>query len=211
MGIVHYETCTTGDPMTRNTVRLADLASITGRTRDAIRALQNTGATPWDDEAFPKQGYRRYDGLHALTLVLQEMLTAQGISASQAAEFVNAQLANVERFLNELQTGDMTPRFVAAIYVAEEDDFGTQWLPVVYWGTGTADELMDAFAGELKATSKTVEKRGVAGTVRRIGGPHVSVAPISEAYRLLRHRAEAAGFMVDGRRIFRIEQGEDSE
>lgn len=199
--------------MTTHTVRLADLASITGRTRDAIRALQNTGATPWDDEAFPEQGYRRYDGFHALTLVLQEMLTMQGISASQAAEFVNAQMANVERFLKELQTGDIIPRFVAAVYVAEEDDLGTHWFPIVYWGTGTTDELMDTLAGVLKSTSATVEKRrfGKEVTVRQIGGPHVSVAPISEAYRLLRHRAEAAGFMVDGWRIFRIEKGEASQ
>jgi len=196
--------------MTNYTVRLSDFASITGRSRDAIRGLQNTGSAPWDDDAFPEKGYRRYNGQHALALVIAEMLTAQGVNASDASEFVISQSGNIGRFLDEVEAGaGITPRFIAAIYVAEEDSFmGVRWTPTVYWGTGTADELQGAIIGAIDGVGREKTIRNGQSTIRQIGGPHVSVAPISEAYRLLRNRAEASGFIVDGRRIMRIKESE---
>lgn len=189
--------------MNRGTVRLSDLSRITGRTPEGIRSLQKREWTPWDEDIFSEATQRRYDSTHALGLVLQEMLAAQGLTAEFAAEVLRGDAHNLSRFFGEVEAGQaMTPRFVAVLSVALQDDFGVFWRPTLLAGMGTRDELANAFRAALDATGRTRE--APKGTERQIGGPNVAVASINEAYRLLKSRAEAAGFAIDGRRILRL-------
>jgi len=180
---------------------MSDLAAITKRTRDSIRNMQNQDATPWDDDVFEKGKNRRYTGYHALTLVIAEMLAVQGLSAAQASEATFTQRSNIETFLDEIEAGaPITPRFVAMVSIAKADRSipGLHWTPTMYWGTGTAEELRNEITSHISDDMTTVSN-----------GPHVAVASVASAYRILKGRAEAAGFLIDGRRILRLSQ--DSE
>jgi hypothetical protein len=179
---------------------MASLAAITGRTTGTIRKMQNEAATPWDDDLFEKGKNRRYTGYHALTLVIAEMLALQGLSAAQASEVTLIQRANIETFLDEIEAGGpITARFVACISRARTRDHpiftGLSWVPMMYWGYGTAEELRDVIASQITDDVTDLSN-----------GPHVAAAPMASAYRILKGRAEAAGFLIDGRRILRLAQ-----
>lgn len=192
--------------MKTGTVRLQALSDLTRRPREAIRNAQKTGAAPWDEAEFEDAPQRRYDGFHALALVLAEGLMAQKCSMELAGEFVRAHEAPINLFLSEVsEGGPITPRFVLALQRAVEDSWtGPMWEPVLLIGTGTEREVIDAIADEIKGVGHIRETRGGKSERRVISGPWSAVVSIPEAYRLLRQRAEAAGFVVDGRRIFRI-------
>ena len=64
---------------------------------------------------------------------------------------------------------------------------------------------MDFIGGEMKAVGRESKTRNGRSEERVITGPSIAIVSIPETYRLLRARAEAAGFVVDGRRIFKIE------
>ncbi|MCE6951693.1 hypothetical protein LAZ29_12220 [Cereibacter sphaeroides] len=177
------------------TIKLTDLAGITGRSRDAIRNMQARGLLPWQDER--QQGaYRRFDGTHALALIVAEVLQSQNIPAVEVAEFVICQRHAVGAFLDAADAGAELPDlFVSAILRAVEDPNTVQWMPVHGIHYGTDEELRDFFASELAMVGKTSAGK------RIIGGPLVAVASLREAYRILRIRADAAGFAIMGRRI----------
>ena len=194
-----------------STVRLDVLAKINGRfTREAIREMQKAETTPWDDAGFPEDGYRRYDGSHALSLVLLDMLTArepegkfQGISVADSAETVVMAQHLIGKFLDAIEDHHQGPHlFVWRLSLLIEDS-----LTGVYWrreeGTeGTAEEIAHTVQRSLEqAVQVRTDESG--RTKRLIGGPYLSVASITEAYRLLQHRARQAGYVVIGRSICR--------
>lgn len=188
------------------TVFLTDLARIAGRTRDTVRNMQNRDGTPWDDAEFADHPRRRYGVRHALALILCEMLEAQRINTSDAAEFVRAQPFAVDKFFADLSGGDTVARFVVAAYLADEIDGHMTWTKVFLAGYGTAEEVSALFAGELERTGRetTRERLGDTVTVRRVGGPLVAVASIPEAFRILTGRAAKAGFAVQGDGFMRL-------
>ena len=190
-----------------NTVFLSDLARISGRTRDAIRNMQNRDGTPWDDDEFADQSRRRYGVKHALSLILCEFLESQRITATDAARFVKSQRSVVSRFLSDLAAGDATPRFVTAAYAGDEAEGRVIWTPIFLASYGTAEEVSDLFAGELGriGSEKTRNKFGDEITVRRVGGPIVAVASMQEAFRILKIRAAMAGFEPTGEGFKRID------
>jgi hypothetical protein len=187
-----------------NTVTLGDLAAITGRPRDTIRNMQNRDGTPWDDDALKTGGIRRYAVDQALALIVCEMLEQQGFKVSDAAQFVRTQTRALVLFLDNLPLGDEADaRFVIALRVAVEDSqIGVSWQNQFLVGYGTHDEIADHIAGALDRVGSEV--RGGTSRRRTIGGPHIGVAPVAEAYRLLRARAESAGFRIDGRDITEV-------
>lgn len=188
-----------------DTVTMGDLGPITGRTRDAIRNMQNRGCTPWDDEALRQPGkVRRYSGEHALALVVCEMFEAQGFNVADAAEFVRAQSRVIALFLDELEQAPQAPqpRFVVALLMAVSDGLtAARWEKQIPVGYGTKAETEDLIIGNLERVGREVATRQGATSKRYIGGPHVAVAPVAEAYRLLTERARAAGYVIEGRRI----------
>ncbi|RRH68327.1 hypothetical protein [Falsigemmobacter faecalis] len=198
--------------MTIGTVRLQALSDITRRPREAIRNAQKLGAAPWDEEEFTETSQRRYDGFHALALVLAEGLMAQKCSMELAGEFVRAHHEAISLFLHETTEGSLiTPRFVLGLQRGIEDSlFGVSWMPVSMCSYGTEEEILSAIEAEIKAVSRVSEAHGGHGKRRIISGPWIATVSIPEAYRLLKVRAEAAGFVVDGRRIYKIAK-DDSE
>lgn len=131
---------------------------------------------------------------------------AQKCSMELSGEFVRAHSAAIDLFLNEVSESRLvTPRFVLALQRAVEDTWtGPSWEPVILIGTGTESEVIEAIADEIKGVGLARQTRGGASERRVISGPWSAVVSIPEAYRLLRQRAEAAGYVVDGRRIFKI-------
>lgn len=199
--------------MSPGTVRLQALSDLTRRPREAIRNAQKSGAAPWDEAEFEDAPQRRYDGFHALALVLAEGLMAQKCSMELAGEFVRAHEAAINLFLAEVAEGrPITPRFVLAMQRAIEDSWtGAVWEPVILIGTGTEDEVIRTIEAEIRAVGSARETRGGKSERRMISGPWIATVSIPEAYRLLRLRAEAAGFVVDGRRLFKIATAVEGE
>ena len=192
------------------TVRLNDFANILNTTRDIIVNAQKQDREPWDASEFPQGQHRRFDGSHALAWVLLEMLNAQGVDMATSAQAVFSQRGSLGRFMDALdQSQPQPPFFVASISVAEEEHrngelWVSRWLPTFAGVILTADDLSQFVAEEIAKTGRVTEFPEKHRTVRRIGGPRVAIASITEAYRLLRQRAELAGFVIDGRKIHRI-------
>lgn len=194
--------------MTHNTERQEVVAQITGRSVASIRHMQAHRYAPWFDEEFETGKHRRYSAQHALALVLAEMLTKQGITAEDASEFVRHHTEHVVRFLGKTEQGEAAePESVIALYEGIEDSLtGPRWQKSL--GFGGTDEVVQAvFASALARVGKTRE-RDNGRTLRNFGGTKLAVASIPEAYRVLKSRAKAAGFGIDGRRIYKLEAGE---
>lgn len=195
------------------TLRLADLAEVAGTTRDAVRNMQNFQRTPWPEDGKPAGTHRRYDAGHALRIVLMEMLVAQGLTQATAAEDLQSQSFVIDRFVAAQDAHrQIAPLFVYSLRVAHEDTWtGPRWTPTV-GGTGTAEEILDfvRFAFDRTGHERPDEDHPDRVT-RQIGGPWLAVAPLAEAWRLLRYRARRAGYAIDGRRIVRVttEPGRD--
>lgn len=192
--------------MPLGTVRLQALSDLTRRPREAIRNAQKQGAAPWNEAEFEDAPQRRYDGFHALALVLAEGLMAQKCSMELAGEFVRAHELAINKFLDEVTEGhSITPRFVLALQRAVEDSWtGAMWESVILIGTGTEDEVIRTIEAEVRGVGRVRKTRDGRSECRVISGPWIATVSIPEAYRLLRQRAEVAGFVVDGRRIFKI-------
>lgn len=185
-----------------STVMLSNLALITRRPVDTIRNMLNRDGTPWRDEELKGEGHRRYAGKHALSLILCEMLESQGFSVPNAAEIVREQSRVADLFLADLESEDEAqPRFVLALRMAVEDSLtGAYWQGASYVNRGTLEEVQASIASSLNSIGRVYTDEG-GGTQRTIGGPHIAVAPVAEAYRLLQLRAKAAGFTVAGNQI----------
>ncbi|MFD1193348.1 hypothetical protein ACFQ3C_01520 [Seohaeicola saemankumensis] len=198
----------------KHTVRLTALAEISGRTRDTIRALQNRQITPWDDTEFADQpGYRNYTGLHALTLVLAEMLSGMNIHADRAAELVRDNLHVVNKFLDGIDKGKgVQPLFIANIVTLEFDSWvGRNWKETELLSTGTFEEIANTFAAKGELAGQEKQTRGGRSIERSTGVINVAVVALAEAYLILKERAEAAGFVLDGRKIYKIKDAETEE
>ena len=202
--------------MTLGTVRLQAVADITGRPKESIRNMQAQGIAPWPDDADRDVAQRRYDGTMALALVLVDTLMDQGCSLQVAGECVRNHSAVISLFLDEVENHQpVTPRFLAYIAHAVEDSLtGTAWVPVMVAGaSGTEDELMGIIGAELAGAGKLTATRDGRTTRRHLGGLRIASMSIPEAYRLLRMRAKAEGYVVDGRAILKLsdkrEGGED--
>jgi hypothetical protein len=192
--------------MKPSTVRLTPLSAITRRPVEAIRNIQKSKDAPWYDEGFHDGAQRRYTGYEALALVLAESLMAQGCNVALAGEFVRAHQKAIDLFLDEVEGAhSITPRFVFALQMAIEDDWtGPNWIPTILLGTGTSDEVQDCYVMALNSVGRVRPTRDGRTTQRVIGGPWTATVSIPESYRLLRLRAKAAGYLVDGRSIFKI-------
>ena len=193
-------------------VRLSAFAEITRHTRDMIRNRENKGDAPWRDAA-PDGGQRRYNAFHGTALILSEMLTAQGVSLADAGVCVRTQEAALSAVFKAINEGRPEDRFVTAMYDCEEDPIaGPRWILTPYsLGAGTAEEIAAAVASSLGKVGQDLYMTSRYGPARRIGGPHLSVASVLEAYRLLKIRAKEAGYIVDGLDIHKIAKGEDED
>ncbi|MFC5738045.1 hypothetical protein [Sinirhodobacter huangdaonensis] len=193
--------------MASTTVRLDPLSKITHRPKEAIRNIQKGKDAPWhDEEEFGDATQRRYTGFHALALVLAEMIGAQGCSVSLTGEFMRAHKSAINKFLDEIE-GDLPPkpRFVLALQTAIEDEWvGITWQPMILCGYGSVEEVESAIAAEIAKVGRVIETRDGRVKDRVVGGPWIALASIPEAYRLLRQRAKAEGYMIEGRQIFKI-------
>jgi len=192
------------------TVRLTDFADLTGRPRETIRNLTKAGALPWPEDGAPEGGHRRFDGAHAFALVTAEVLVAQGGTFEASSEVVRARFDLLETFLTAVERGaDLPQTFIASWRVPEECSLsGPRWTPILGIG-GAAEELVEAFRHDLAQVGQVREAHNGRATVRRIGGPNVALVSLPECYRLVQLRARAAGFVVDGRRIARVEGARD--
>ena len=187
-------------------IRLAELATITGRTRESIRNITKARHTPWDESVFGDAGQRRYDGGHALALVVMEMLTEQGFRLREAAEAVATHKKVLAAFLDEVEASDnpagCAERFVAGMRVCEEDDqTGRLWYPFFSFAGGDAEGILHAVSQQIARTGETSLSHGGKRLNRRIGGPHLAIAPVKECYLILRDRASRAGYEIVGRNI----------
>lgn len=195
------------------TIKQADLCKITGRTVDNIRHMQAHKYTPWDDTEFPPGKHRRYTGFHALTMILAEKLAEGGFTAASAAEFVNMQRRAIDKFLDMIEQGAVgEPLHVAAISELREDSMiGERWVPTLFWGTGTTEQLSDVFSSIIERAGTVHKTRQGKTTERCTGILKVASVPLAEAYRILKDRAEAAGYVVDGRKVHKIAEGDTEE
>jgi hypothetical protein len=187
------------------TVNFSALAAITRRTPDQIKALNRADCPLWTDADFPgatEGKRRRYDASHALRVLLVEALTSRGETTDRAVEAVTSQANVIDLFLSELAEGRAQPRFILLLTMVEEDSmFGARFGHDVRGGYGTPEEIGAAITAGLARVGRTVETRDGRSTRRTIGGPFAAVASVNECFRLLKLRAEAAGYLIDGRRI----------
>lgn len=177
------------------TASMSELAALTGVTRDMIRDRINKGGLPWEDSKEPEK-HRRYTGFHVLALLVAKMLEAQGLSVAMAAEAVQAQKSTIDRFF---AGGAQEQLFVAVMSQAiEVPDGPLRWVPTIYWGYGTPDELRDLVAAAIAQTGT------ISGTGSRyVGGPALHSVMLGEAYRIAQIRAAQSDFMLDGTEIHR--------
>lgn len=199
--------------MSEFTVRLQDAANITQRSRESLRNGQKSADEPWYQDAFPEGQHRRYNGEHLLRLIIMEMLVKQGCEMAIAAQFVRSQGDAISLFLAEIADfSQPLDRFVWVLQVAHEDEWtGPRWDPRLPSGSGTKEELLIAFTEAVEATGKISGSRDGRSKIRQIGGPSLSVASIPEAYRLLKHRAKAAQFLIEGDRVIQIVEATGDE
>ena len=142
------------------------------------------------------------------------MLRKQGCTVSLAGEFTRAHKGAINLFLDDIEADrPAEPRFVLALQTCIEDSLaGTRWRPTLLIGTGTEEEIVRTFRAALQKAGATDKTRKGATEERMIGGPWVVCVPIGEAYRLLKQRAKVAGYVVDGRAIYKIAaQANDAE
>lgn len=180
-------------------LRLADLAALTGITEASIRHMQSHGYTPWDDSEFPAGKHRRYEGSHALCLTATSILTTQGLQLGAACEVVNEQYALVTRFLDVIASGHPpAPLIIARIsYLAEDRRLdGLREYPISNATDGSADSITAAVTRFLK------HRIGEESAHERIiSGPRITTVSLPEAYGLLQRRALAQGYQVNGREV----------
>lgn len=191
-----------------STIRLSDLAAITGTTRDAIRDAQRLARTPWDEEEFSDAKQRRFGGAHALAMILLEMLAAQGFVLADAAEHVRTQMGVIRRFLDDAAYGSAQDAVLVAARVPVFDSLtGARWVNHVSTEWGAAEDIGGWVTEQIGKIGRVVTTRDGNSTVRTIGGPHLAVASVAEAYRTLKARAEQAGYIVDGHVVFAKGEG----
>lgn len=182
-------------------VGFSPLGTITGRTPDQLKNMGRLPTPPWEDDEFQEGKRRQYDASHALRLILMETLTEQGASMSGAAEAVSYQASAIARFLAAVEAHEPLPAlFVGHLRYKSEDRTGARWTSRSM-GLTTAEEISEAVAGVLSAMGTTTTGRI---PERIVAGPSLAVASIGEGYRLLKERAAAAGYAVDGRSILRV-------
>lgn len=193
------------------TVRLEELAALSGIARDSIKDCQKVNRTPWDDSEFSRDRRRRYDARHAVGLVLREMIAGYGFTLGDAAEAIAFQVDVIDRYLNAAQAGGAAEAYIVAARIPVLDSLtGARWKPHFADDWGTADAIATFLREGLARVGRVRKTRDGQTEERIIGAPHLGVANMSEAYRILKARAERAGFVIDGRRIFAIAQA-DSE
>lgn len=185
-------------------IRTGDLAAITGTTRDSLRNRLRDDELPWRDERPEDGGQRRFDGSHALRLVITDTLARQGFTLPFAAEVVRANGHLIEAFLDEIARGeDPKERFIAAAKVCEQlEGMPPTWFPVLSKWSGEASEIVEYVRRALDNTGRVTDERGRIN--RRIAGPMIAVAPVRECYLLLKSQAADAGFRVEGRKIEKV-------
>lgn len=187
-------------------VSLKGLVEVIGGTltEDAIMNAKKQDRDFWPDREFPEGKHRRYNGFHGLCLVIVDMLIKQGLRMSDAAEIVRHQGNVIRAYLTAIATHQPPEQlFVTSFSVCkEQSDLGPKWDRIALSTSGTAEAIMDAMRASLENTGHVFDTGR--RTIRQIGGPHVSIAPVGEAYRLLKQRAELAGYMVDGFNIHKI-------
>jgi hypothetical protein len=187
------------------TVKLQELSDASGRSRNIIRNRQNRRDQPWLEDGREDGERRSYSGLHAVCLVIDELLVKQGFQAAQAAECIRAQEPNIRLSLDEImQAREPAPRVVAAIAELVEDSWhGLRFDLQPYFGDGSVEALQAAIAIRLAGMGRIDQTRGGRSTERKVGGPQLAVVSILEAYRIAQERAQAAGFRIDGYEITR--------
>lgn len=194
-----------------HTVRVADLASITGWTREAIRNMSRDGAAPWWESDFPDGQHRQFNGEHALALVIQSVLIEQGLTAFVAGEAVRSQIAAVRAALDAVDAGtDLPQTLVALVQVCEEHEVsGICWMPILRTGGYEPDELVEEVRRRLAGNAR-VSRQGE-HLVRQVAGPRVASVPVAEAYLILCARARRAGYTILGRSIVRADSLPEAE
>ena len=192
-------------------VRLAELSAITRRSGQTIQNMSNARELPWPSDEFEGSGHRRFNGRHALALIVLEMLTKFGARMGDASDTVRGSWRMIERFTDDIEAGrDPGARFVASLTIAENHSvLGPRVSGVMIAHTGTADELIPALRYEMDSAGKESD-RGNGVTLRHLGVASFITANLSEAYRLLSIRAASLGFEVRGPAIIRMtDQGAD--
>ena len=190
----------------KTTIRASTLASILGHNTSApIQNPERTADAPYTDEDFGDGAQRRYSGEHALKLMVVECLRAQGCSVASAGEFVRCHATPIKMFLDEIEADKpVTQRFVLAMQTLHEDTLGSHWFATILAGTGTEAEIIRTIAAAMQKVGTITKIYNGKHEERAVGGPWVAMQSIPEAYRLLRQRARAKGYVIDGRSINKI-------
>lgn len=189
----------------QTTVRVADLANVTGWTREAIRNMSRDGSAPWWEEDFPEGQHRRFNGEHALALVVQSILIEQGLTAAVAGEAVREQIGAIRAAIEAADAQKDLPRtLIASVQVCEDHEItGFCWVPIARGGGYEPDDLVLEVT-RLIGSNGSVSRQGKY-IVRQVAGPRVASIPVAEAYLILCHRALASGYRIDGRSIIRAD------
>lgn len=190
------------------TVRIGALSDITGRSMETLRVLIKTDSAPWGTGGFEDRHHRRFGGQHALAVVLMELLSAQGVDLSVAAQVVRHNELTVERFLDAVERRETPPRsLIADVWTIRHSASRGTFVDRPIQLLSTDDDVVGAVAAALAGIGKDWPSDQESAS-RQIAGPWLIVASVAEAYRLLQLRADRAGYVVDGRRILSL--GDDA-
>lgn len=196
--------------MTR--VRLSEFCKIIRKERETFRAVEARGQSPLRDKD-PTEKQRTFDGADGLEWIVFEMLEKSLIPQAGAASFVRTQRLTITRFLDAIEANRPAPQtFVAACYIATEDSKrGVNFKEAYIADTGSADEILRSFEADLSNAGRVINIPDDNRTERYLGVTHITTVSIPEAYRLLKLRAETAGYVVDGRRILKLDTTTETE
>lgn len=186
-------------------VRLGELAEITGRPRETIRNMTKAAQLPWGHDLTADGRHRRFNAEHALALVVQDLFLMQGLSLAGAAEAVRAVYHTVEDFMDAEEAARPARHAVIATVTHAEEDSTTGLRWYVHHVAGSADDIADVLRRRMLGAGRVEETRGGRATERNLGLVRVASVNLREAFRVLGQRAEAAGFRIDGRRIVKID------
>jgi len=168
-----------------HTVRLTELAKITGKSRDSIRNDIAYKTVPWIEKNFEKGKQRRFSGSHVLALTIAEILIAQGHPAKFASRPIKQLFFEIERYLEEVENGVTSKNWVLVSYgsSSQSDSGNYAWIYGQYLS---------------KDDNRHYE---IADSNLAFFSNQVSIA---KAYEMAARRASAVGFVLNGMKISRL-------
>ncbi|WP_322891380.1 MULTISPECIES: hypothetical protein [unclassified Yoonia] len=198
---------------TGNTFRQGDFAKICGWSKDALRSSEATGNMPYDRAALPGEKQKRYGPLELASVVVMDMLRAQGLTNAEAADAARCgrdQLLNLLQE-NEGHTDDASEYFVYHSFRVLMDPSGNNAGDATV-GCDKLSAISDKFVVWAQGLDLPKDASAVkSGFAWVHSGPKIAVVNIRTALLHAQHRAKLLGYLISGEGFMSITSGQESD